>query len=49
MYRAIAANKRNTIVIMLVFLVLIGLLGLVAGAIGGLVFAVLRTRRGSAG
>lgn len=30
MYRAIAANKRNTIVIMLVFLVLIGLLGLVA-------------------
>lgn len=30
MYRAIATNKRNTIVIMLVFLVLIGLLGLVA-------------------
>ncbi|KQV26391.1 M48 family metallopeptidase [Yonghaparkia sp. Root332] len=35
MYRAIAANKRNTIVIMLVFLVLIGLLGLVADYLYG--------------
>lgn len=35
MYRAIAANKRNTIVIIMVFIVLIGLLGLVADYLYG--------------
>ncbi|GAA1685396.1 zinc metalloprotease HtpX [Microcella alkalica] len=35
MYRAIAANKRNTIVIIMVFIVLIGLLGFVADYLYG--------------
>lgn len=35
MYRAIAANKRNTVIIMVVFIVIVGLLGFVAQALVG--------------
>ena len=40
MYRAIAANKRNTVLIMLAFLVIIGLLGLLADYLYGGGFSI---------